>query len=87
MLKDHQNPVVEEYPAVTTVTPGMLVEVTSAEKVQAHSTDGGDVLVTVALADELQGKTISDNYAADAIVGCWTPQKGDQFVEIGRAHV
>lgn len=76
-LKDYLK-VVEEYEAASEITPGMLVEVTSAEKVQAHSTSGAAGLpVMFATEDEFQGKTISDEYSADEPVQCWIPQRGD----------
>jgi len=68
--------VFEEYPAVGAITPGMLIEYTSAGKVQPHSTSGGNALKMVALEDELQGKTISEAYAAEDQVQCWIPQRG-----------
>jgi hypothetical protein len=69
---------IEELVAAAEITPGQLVEVTSAGKVQRHSTDGGNVIpVKFALEDELQGKEISDKYAADDPVQVWTPYSGD----------
>lgn len=76
-LKDYLH-VVEEYDAAAAITPGMLVEVTSGGKVQAHSVDGGDGLpVMFANEDEFQGKTINDDYAIGDKVQCWIPQRGD----------
>jgi hypothetical protein len=76
-LKDYLK-VVEEYVAVAAITPGMLIELTSAGKVQAHSTDGGAVKpVMFATEDEFQGNTISDEYSAADRVECWIPQRGD----------
>jgi len=55
----------DELIAAGTITPGMLLEVTSAGKVQAHSTEGGRAERIVALEDALQGSTVDDDYSAD----------------------
>ena len=68
----------EEYAAVAGITPGMLIEVTSTDKVQAHSTAGGNAVTMFACEDELQGKGIGDAYIAADVVQCWIPQRGDQ---------
>lgn len=68
--------VVEEYDAVAAITPGMLIELTSAGEVQAHSNAGQNVLPMFAAEDELQGKGIDDDYAADDKVQCWIPGRG-----------
>ncbi len=76
-LKKYQD-IVEEYTATAVeITPGSLLEVTSAGLVQAHSTEGGPVLPIIALEDELQGNGIDDNYAASAKVQCWVAQRGE----------
>jgi hypothetical protein len=78
VLKNYLN-IFEEYTATAVaLTPGMLLEVTSAGLVQAHSTEGGVILPMVALHDELQGKEIDDDFAVSAKVQCWIPQRGDQ---------
>ncbi len=76
-LKDYLH-VVEEYNAASAITPGELIELTSAGKVQAHSTENGEALpVMFATEDEFQGNEISDDYDTDAPVNCWIPQRGD----------
>ena len=65
--------VIEEYSAVGVITPGMLIEVTSADKVQPHSSSEGVALAMFALEDELQGRGIDVNFAADEKVQCWLP--------------
>lgn len=71
--------IIEERNAVAAITPGMLIELTSADKYQAHSSAGGNASpTTVALEDELQGNGIDDNYAADNPVQAWIPQRGEQ---------
>lgn len=75
--------IMEEYTATAVaITPGMLIEVTSAGLVQAHSTAGGNAIPMFAVEDELQGNAIGDNYAASAKVQCWIPQRGDQVFAI-----
>jgi hypothetical protein len=49
-----------------TVTPGMLIERTSADAVQPHSTVGGAAQKMFAGEDALQGYGIDDDYAAAA---------------------
>ena len=69
--------VIEEYVAVAAVTPGMLIELTSAGKVQAHSSAGGDALPMFALENELEGEGVNDEFAADDRIQCWIPYRGD----------
>ena len=71
--------VVEEYVAAGVITPGMLIELTSAGKVQAHSGSSGESLVMVALENELEGQGIDVDYAADDRVQCWIPNRGDMI--------
>ena len=75
-LKKYLN-VIEEYAAAAVITPGELLELTSAGTVQAHSVEGGNVLPMFALEDELQGKGIDDDYASGDRVQCWIPTRGD----------
>jgi len=68
----------EEYTATAVaLTPGMLLELTSAGTVQAHSTAGGNVLPMFAFEDELQGKGIDDAYAVSDKIQVWIPGRGD----------
>jgi hypothetical protein len=68
----------DEKVAAGTITPGMLVERTSADKVQAHSTAGGPANKLFAIEDENQGNGITDNYSATNTVKLWHPLPGDQ---------
>jgi len=71
--------VVNEFTATAVaITPGMLLELTSAELVQAHSSEGGPVLPMFALEDELQGKGITDDYAVSAKIQVWTAVRGEE---------
>lgn len=69
--------VIEEFTAAAALSPGMLIELTSAGTVQKHNNDGGNVLPMFALEDELQGGGITTAYAANAQVQCWIPYRGD----------
>jgi len=73
-LKDYLK-VVEEYPADAAITPGTFVALNSTGEVAAVANEESGLMVAV--EDNFQGKTISDNYAADAMVQCWIPQRGD----------
>ncbi len=70
--------VIEEYVANAAITPGNLVELRSDGKVQNHAQEDKNVLPMFALEDELQGKTIADNYAQHDPVQVWIPYRGDQ---------
>lgn len=71
--------VIEEITATAVaITPGYLLELTSAGLVQAHATAAGNVLPMFALEDELQGNGIDDAYAVSAKVQVWIPGRGDQ---------
>lgn len=62
------------------ITPGYLVERTSAGTVQAHSTAGGPAQSAVAVEDDLQGRPISTDYAASSLVQYNVFQKGEEFL-------
>lgn len=68
----------DEKEAAGIITPGMLVERTSADKVQAHSIAGGTVNALFAIEDAPQGNTTTDNYASGAWVLLWRPVPGEQ---------
>lgn len=80
--KIHCNGPMREDEAVATavaISPGMLVERTSAGLVQAHSTEGGDAAVIVALEDNFQGKTVDDAYAVSTLIFLGIPRKGTKM--------
>lgn len=63
--------------------PGHLVELTSADKVQKHSTAGGSVApIMFALEDENQGNGIDVVYATTGRAVCWIPQAGDWVLAV-----
>ena len=71
--------VIEEYEASEAIKPGMLLElVPAAATIRKHSTAAGDVLPMFALEDELQGKGITDAYAAEDQVQVWVAVRGEQ---------
>jgi len=70
--------IIEEYEAVAAITPGHLLELTSAGKVQKHSVAGGNVFPMFALENELEGGGLTDDYATADVVQVWIPGRGDQ---------
>jgi hypothetical protein len=77
----------EEIVAAGVITPGHLIEKTSAGKVQAHSTAAGVAQKMFALEDGYQGNGIATNYAADDTVHCWTPVPGEKVNAIAGGTV
>jgi hypothetical protein len=70
--------VIEEYEAYEALSPGMLVEPRPGyETIRKHATEGGNAVPMFALEDELQGKDITDAYAAGDKVQVWIPGRGD----------
>lgn len=70
--------VITEEVANAAITPGMLLELMSTDKVRAHATAGGNALVRMfALENELEGEGINDAYAANEKVQVWIPYRGD----------
>jgi hypothetical protein len=63
--------------AAAAITPGHLVELTSADKVQVHANAGQNAARMFALEDNLQGKEISQAYAADDQVRVGVFRAGD----------
>jgi hypothetical protein len=76
-LKSYSNNM-EELVANAAITPGMLVEVMTTGKVRAHADQNGNAVPLFAMEDELQGKDITDAYAAGDRVQCWRPLPGDE---------
>jgi hypothetical protein len=60
------------------ITPGMLLERTSGDLVQAHSTAAGPVEILFALEDAMQGNGIGDAYAVSVPVQIWKPIRGER---------
>lgn len=71
--------IVIERVANAAITPGMLIELMSTNKVRAHANDDAWARPAMfALEDELQGKRIDQAYAADDQVQCWVAQSGEE---------
>jgi hypothetical protein len=69
----------EEYEVEgSAVKPGMLVELTSNNKVKKHATAGGQSIPMFVIEDKFQGKAISDSYVAGDRAQVWIPTRGDQ---------
>jgi hypothetical protein len=76
-LKKYLDTIIERV-ANAAIEPGMLVEIMSTNKVRKHATKDGHVLPMFALEDELQGKGLTDAYAADDQVQIWVAQRGEE---------
>ena len=78
------NPLLQKELTATAVaiTPGFLVERTSAGTVQAHSNAGQNAVRMFAIEDANQGKEISDNYAVSAKIQVGIFNAGDEVVAL-----
>jgi len=73
---------IEKVPAAA-FYPGHLVELTTADKVQKHSTQNGVVTPPMfAIEDNIQGKTIDDAYATTGRAQVWIPQRGEEVYAV-----
>lgn len=72
------NDVIIERDANATITPGMLIELMSTNKVRAHASEGQNMVPMIALENALEGEDINDNYAANDKVQIWIPTRGDE---------
>lgn len=68
--------------AVEAITPGHLVELTSADKVQKHSVEAGNAVPMFALEDGLIGNGITTDIAINETCMVWIPQRGDEVYAI-----
>ena len=68
---------IDEAVAAATISPGMLIEKTSAGKYQAHSTEGGRALLRFAEVDALQGNGLDTDYSADDRVTAVVEEAGN----------
>ena len=76
--------VVIEKEAAAALYPGHLLELTSSNTVQKHSSADTFAVPMFALEDELQGKGIGDAYAAGSKVQVWVAQRGEQVYAVLR---
>lgn len=70
--------------AAETITPGMLVNVDSTDKLIKHATEGGASMKAFAVENDLEGKEITDNYVADDYAQAEILRNGDEvytFIE------
>jgi len=74
------DPVRFERVAAAGITPGHLIELTSADAVQAHATAGGTAMTCFALEDENQGKGITDAYTVANVVLAAVFKPGDEVL-------
>ena len=73
---------IEKVPAAA-FHPGHLLELTTADKVQKHSSQNGVVTPPMfAIEDNLQGKTIDDAYATTGRAQVWIPQRGEEVYAV-----
>lgn len=78
LLRDHSK-VFVDHQAYEALRPGMLVELTSTNRLKKHATSGGNIVVpTIVLEDEWQGKGIEDAYVTGDQVRAWVPGRGDE---------
>lgn len=76
----------EELLAVAAITPGHLIEITSAGKFQKHSTEGGYAARIFAEISALEGETTANSYAADDLVSANIEMPGNDvqaFLQAG----
>lgn len=76
------DPLRKELIAAGTITPGMLIERTSSNTVQAHSGAGQNAQRLFAVEDDLQGKEIGENYSAANAVQFHACRPGDEVYAI-----
>ncbi len=66
----------EGFTSAGIITPGQLLELTSAGAVQRHSTAGGNQISLFAEENDVIGEDIDDNYASGVRVRCVWVQRG-----------
>jgi hypothetical protein len=81
-LRTVGEPCIDEAKCAATITPGMLVEQYKVSSgvvgVRPHNKAGGNATPIFALANQLQGKEITDNYSSGDIVTFQTFRSGDE---------
>jgi hypothetical protein len=78
-LKKYQD-IINEYFAEAVLSPGNLLKVTGTGGVVKNTVAAKRPSLVVALEDELQGKTINDDYADASPVQCWMLQPGEEVL-------
>lgn len=82
LIRSYLNIKEEKIATAVAITPGALVERTSAGLVQAHSTAAGKAEGLFALEDDFQGKGIDDAYAVSSLISCLNTTPGDRIYAI-----
>ena len=73
---------IEKVPAAA-FYPGHLLELTTADKLQKHSTQDGVVTpIMFAIEDNIQGNTIDTVYAVTGRAQAWIPKAGDEVYAV-----
>ena len=86
VIKSYVN-IRDEKIAAGTITPGMLVSRTSADKVAFHAAAAGHNSKLFAIEDENQGRKTTDNYLINELVKLWRPVPGEQVEAISSAAI
>lgn len=68
----------EEATTLGVVTPGMLVELSSANLLIPHAEEGGRAEAAFAVEDALQGRAVVTDYTTGTIAGYILPGKGSE---------
>ncbi|MHC5035409.1 MAG: hypothetical protein ACYTFZ_10270 [Planctomycetota bacterium] len=71
-------PVHKEATGSGAITPGMLIELTTAGAVKVHATSGGDAQRMFALEDDLQGNDLNHAYEDGELVQYGVFNRGDE---------
>ena len=73
---------IEKVPAAA-FYPGHLLELTTSDTVQKHSSQNGIVTPPMfAIEDNIQGNTIDTAYATTGRAQVWIPQRGDEVYAV-----
>lgn len=75
-------PIEIEKEAAAAITPGHLVELTSADKVQKHSVEAGNAVKMFALEDSIIGNGLDTDIASGEVCAVWMPLPGDEVYAI-----
>lgn len=78
LLEDHSYIQINSKKAAAATTPGMILERDSNDEFKPHATAEDPWGGYVACEDELQGKTISDEYSIDDIIRVAIVRRGDR---------
>ncbi len=79
VIKSYLNIEDQKVATAVAITPGALLERTSGDLVQAHSTAAGPAQKIFAKEDYHQGKGISDNYAVSVPIMMALPVPGERI--------